>query len=157
MSIDPPVRKTRTPGSPGRGFGNYAVRLGEVVLARAEVALAPLNLKPLAYDTMICILDGHGMSQLDLSRRLGIYAPKMVGLLDGLEKRGLVERKVSPIDRRRHELVLTPNGHELLERAASVASALEDELFGCVPDTDKVRFEALVQRLEAAALPREGN
>ena len=151
MSIDPKDTSERAPTSPPRGFGNHAARLGDLVLARAEAALAPLDLKPLAYDTMICILDGHGMSQQDLSRRLGIYAPKMVGLIDGLEKRGLVERKVSPTDRRRHQLVLTPGGHELLQRAAAAAAALEEELFGCVPEQDKARFSALVERLEAAA------
>lgn len=143
----------RAPTSPHRGFGNHAVRLGELVLARAEAALAPLELTALAYDTMICILDGHGMSQQDLSRRLGIYAPKMVGLLDELETRGVVERKISATDRRRHELVLTPKGHDLLQRAAAIGAALEDELFGSFPDKDKARFIALVQKLEAAARP----
>lgn len=153
MSIDP--KDEPAPTAPRRGFGTHAVRLGELVFARGEAALAPLDLKPLAYDTMICILEGHGMSQQDVSRRLGIYAPKMVGVIDALETRGLVERKVSPTDRRRHQLVLTPSGHELLQRAAAVAAALEEELFGCVPDKDKARFEALVQRLEAAEQARE--
>jgi DNA-binding MarR family transcriptional regulator len=72
----------------------------------------------------------------------------MVGLLDGLEKRGLVERKVSPADRRQHMLLLTPKGEALLQRAAAVAAALEEELFGSLPDEDKARFEALVERLE---------
>ncbi len=138
---------------PHRGFGNHAVRLGELVLARAEAALAPLDLKPLDYDTLICILEGHGMSQQDLSRRLGLYAPKMVGLLDGLEQRGLVERKVSVSDRRRHEIVLTASGRALLDKAAAIGAALEEELFGALSEADKARFIAMVQRLEAGADP----
>tara|TARA_R110002110_G_scaffold86240_2_gene225078 strand:+ start:758 stop:1231 length:474 start_codon:yes stop_codon:yes gene_type:complete len=149
MPVKPEAKPQRAPTSPHRGFGNHAVRLGELVLARAEAALAPLDLKALAYDTMICILDGHGMSQQDLSRRLGIYAPKMVGLLDDLEKRGLVERKINPSDRRRHELVLTTSGHDILQRAAVIGAALEEELFGGIPDKDKAHFIALVQQLEA--------
>ena len=136
-----------------RSFGNNAVRLGELVLARAGAALAPLDLKPLDYETMACVLHGHGMSQLDLSRRLGIYAPKMVGLLDGLEQRGLVARKVSQVDRRRHELLLTAKGHKLLQRAMAVGAALEEELFGRVPEQDKERFATLVERLETAEAP----
>ncbi len=140
-----------------RSFGSQAVRLGEIVFARAEAALAPLDLTPLAYDAMVCILEGHGMSQQDLSRRLGIYAPKMVGVLDGLEKRGLVERKISPTDRRRHELILTPVAHELLQRATAIGAALEEALFGCVSTEDKARFAALVQRIEAEAAARESD
>lgn len=146
--------ETLRPSTPSRrSFGNHAIRLGELVLARAEAALAPLDLKPLTFETMRCILDSQGLSQLDLSRRLGIYAPKMVGLLDGLEKKGLVVRKISPSDRRRHELHLTPEGHALLRRAIAIGAALEEELFGGVPAEDKARFATLVQRLETDALP----
>lgn len=34
---------------------------------------------------MVCILKGEGMSQQDLSRKLGLYAPRMVALIDGLD------------------------------------------------------------------------
>ncbi|MGA0602695.1 MarR family winged helix-turn-helix transcriptional regulator [Caulobacter sp. KR2-114] len=134
-----------------RSFGAHAIRLGEMVFARAEAALAPLALTPLAYDAMVCILEGHGMSQQDLSRRLGIYAPKMVGVLDGLQQQGLVERQVSAADRRRHELRLTPAGHARLEAATAVAVGLERALFGDVPADGKAWMAALVARLEAEA------
>src|SRR4051794_15819193 len=99
------------PSAPSRrSFANHAVRLGELVLARFEAAVAPLGIRALALDTLVCIKDGYGRSQQDLSKRLGIYAPQTVGLIDGLEQKGLVERQVSPADRRRHTLVLTPAG-----------------------------------------------
>lgn len=140
-----------------RSFGANLVLLGEMVFARAEAALAPLDLTPLAYDALVCILEGHGMSQQDLSRRLGIFAPKMVGVLDGLEQQGLVERKVSPTDRRRHELALTPAGRDRLERATAIGVALEDALFGAVPALEKARLAALVRQLEAdTSAEREG-
>ena len=167
--IDPPVKRGEkkpvpknapapqpdadTPEHPAlalrRSYGAYAVKLGDMVFARAEAALAPFGLTPLAYDAMVCILEGHGMSQQDLSRRVGIYAPKMVAVLDGLQKRGLVERQVSAADRRRHELKLTPAAHALLDQATAVVAAVEDELFAGVSAEDRARFAALVSRLEA--------
>jgi DNA-binding MarR family transcriptional regulator len=155
VSIDPKSAPKQAPISLRRGFGSHVVRLAELALARAEAALQPLELTPLAYETMVCIGDGDGMSQTELSRQLSMYAPKMVGLLDGLEKKGLVERKVSPTDRRRHMLLLTPEGQELLQRAGPIAAALERELFGSLPEEDKARFEALVERLEAIERKRE--
>ncbi len=160
--MDPKSARKHAPIALHRGFGSHVVRLADMVLARANAALQPLELTPLGYGTMACIADGDGLSQMELSRQLNMYAPKMVGLLDGLEKRGLVERKVSPADRRQHMLLLTPKGEALLQRAAAVAAALEEELFGSLPDEDKARFEALVERLEetegergaAAAEPR---
>jgi DNA-binding MarR family transcriptional regulator len=149
MSVDPQGAGSLAPMSRRRGFGSLLVRIAKLALARAEAALRPLDLTPLAYETMICIVEGDGLSQKELSDRLYRYAPKMVGVIDALEKRGLVERKVSEADRRRRRLVLTPKGHGLLLRAGTVAAALEEELFGSLPDDDKSRFEALARRLEA--------
>ncbi|MDQ0465238.1 DNA-binding MarR family transcriptional regulator [Caulobacter ginsengisoli] len=138
---------------PRRSFANHAVRLGELVLARAEAAVAPLGIRALALDTLVCIKDGYGRSQQDLARRLGIYAPQMVGLIDTLEQKGLVERQVSPADRRRHVLVLTPAGEALLGQGLAIAETLEAELFGAVTAEQKAWFQALVERLEGAAPP----
>ena len=150
MATDPPPERDAPP-APRRGFGAHVVRLADLVLARAEAALQPFDLTPLAFDTMVCISAGEDLSQVELSRKLNKYAPKLVGLLDGLEARGLIERKINPADRRRHNLGLTPVGRTLLQRAAAAAAALEQELFGELPKADKDRLTALVDRLEADA------
>jgi len=134
---------------PRHGFGGDAVRLGELVMKRAEAALAPLGLTPLGYDLLLCIRASEGPSQQELSRVLNLYAQKMVGLIDGLEKQGLVERKVSPTDRRRHMLHLTTAGDAMLDRAIVIGAALEADLFGEVSEDDRARFHALVEALEA--------
>lgn len=150
MSTDPKAPGSPTPAALRDSFSGCAVRLGELVLARGAAALAPLDLTPVAYHAMLCILEGEGLSQQELSRQLNMYAQKMVGVIDGLEARGLVARTVSPTDRRRHRLHLTPAGSALVARASAVAAALEAELFGRIPEPDKARFRALVERLEAA-------
>ena len=133
----------------GRGFGYQVVRLAELVMAHGEKALAPLGLTPRAFEAMNCIMNGHGMSQQDLSQSLGLYAPQMVSLIDGLEQRGLVKRHISPTDRRRHVLSLAPNGKELLKSATKIAENLELELFSSVTVDDMARFAELIGRLEA--------
>lgn len=138
---------------PHRSYANHAVRLGELVLARFEAAVAPLGIKALALDTLISIKNGYGRSQQDLAKRLGIYAPQMVGLIDSLERKHLVTRQVSATDRRRHVLELTPEGEAVLERGLAIAAALEAELFGSVTPEEKVRFQELVERLESSAPP----
>jgi DNA-binding MarR family transcriptional regulator len=133
----------------GRGFGYQVVRLAELAMAHGERALAPLGLTPRVFEAMNCIVNRQGMSQQDLSRRLGLYAPQMVSLIDGLEQRGLVKRHISPTDRRRHVLSLTPSGKALLKSAAKIAENLELELFSSVTKDDMARFEAIIGRLEA--------
>src|SRR4051812_15835116 len=53
------------------------------------------------------------LSQLDLSRRLGLDPTIVVGLIDGLEARTLMRRVRDPADRRRYLLELTPAGRKL--------------------------------------------
>lgn len=155
MTTSPTPSDETSASLAGRSFGYLAVRLGEMVMGHGELVLAPFDLKPREFDAMHCILIGHGMSQRDLSRRLGLYAPRMVALIDGLQKRGLVERTVSASDRRRRVLSLTTRGRGLLDRATLVATKFEAELFGDVSPEDRDRFEALVQRVAAALVSNQ--
>jgi MarR family transcriptional regulator, organic hydroperoxide resistance regulator len=52
----------------------------------------------------------------DLAERLRCDASNITGIVDRLEARGLVERKVDGADRRVKNLVLTPGGRTLLEQ-----------------------------------------
>jgi DNA-binding MarR family transcriptional regulator len=51
-----------------------------------------------------------------------------VRLLDGLERRGLIERQPSPSDRRSHALVLTREGQRNLRRIKALAAEHEANL-----------------------------
>jgi len=51
-----------------------------------------------------------------------------VRLLDGLEKRGLIRRQPSPLDRRSHALVLTREGQKGLKRMKLLAAEHEASL-----------------------------
>jgi len=52
-----------------------------------------------------------------LADRLQVSRPSITGLVDGLVKRGLVERRPSPDDRRRIDHVLTVDGRAALRTA----------------------------------------
>ena len=130
-----------------------AVKLGEMVIRQADAVLAPLGLKPREYNVMTCIACGDDVSQQDLARMLGIYAPGLVGLLDILQGKALVERRRSTIDRRRHILSLTDAGRDLLARADVVVAGLEDDLFGGMTQAEKLALRALIKRVELQPKP----
>jgi DNA-binding MarR family transcriptional regulator len=58
--------------------------------------------------------EGEGLSQIELSRQLIMHRSNVTGLVDRLEKRGLVKRKDYASDRRAYRVVLSPEGAELL-------------------------------------------
>jgi MarR family transcriptional regulator, lower aerobic nicotinate degradation pathway regulator len=62
------------------------------------------------------------LSQQEIARRLGIDPTVLVGVVDELERRGLVERRRDPDDRRRYHLAVTESGVELLAKAERTAT-----------------------------------
>ena len=73
-----------------------------------------------------------GLTQRELSRRIGMTEPTTVSAIDTMEKRGFVERRVDPEDRRRRMVCLTGRGRalkaELLPRAFEVNMAAIEAL-----------------------------
>jgi DNA-binding MarR family transcriptional regulator len=56
-----------------------------------------------------------GLSQIELSRQLIMHRSNVTGLVDRLEKRGLLVRKDLASDRRAYRVVLTESGTSLLD------------------------------------------
>ncbi len=57
--------------------------------------------------------DEDGMSQRELSDRVGINGPTMVTAINAMERAGLVQRVPNTIDRRKTNVHLTPRGRKL--------------------------------------------
>lgn len=63
-----------------------------------------------------------GAALSDLAEHVGISAPAMSKMVDGLVRRELVSREISQSDRRRISLAITPVGRAMLARARQLAS-----------------------------------
>jgi DNA-binding MarR family transcriptional regulator len=80
-----------------------------------------------------------GLSQQELAGSLGIHPSRLVALLDQLEKRGLVERRPNPDDRRLYSLHLTEAGEGALGQISKVAREHQEALLASLnPDERKV-------------------
>ena len=58
--------------------------------------------------------DGDGISPSEIAQQLGVTRATVTGLLDGLEKCGLISRQTHPDDRRAFCIELTPQGRQFL-------------------------------------------
>jgi DNA-binding MarR family transcriptional regulator len=111
------------------GHLGYFVRRLQVWIFQDFVrALASFDIRPAQFSVLVVIEANSGLSQADLSERLGIERARLVRLLDGLEKRGLIRRQPSPLDRRTHALVLTREGNKSLKRMKLLAAEHEESL-----------------------------
>jgi DNA-binding MarR family transcriptional regulator len=69
-----------------------------------------------------------GLSQRAVADRVGTVPSRIVGLIDSLEERGLVQRTRSSADRRNYELRLTARGTTMLAALRQVAEDHEAEI-----------------------------
>lgn len=127
--------------------GFRLIKLGEMVLATTEAAFAPLGMSPRQYNVLATAASLNSPSQQELSRRLGIDPNVMVGVIDELERQGVVERRRNPADRRRYIVAPTERGRELLRESARVVEEVEARVFGGLSDDERALLHEVAGRL----------
>jgi DNA-binding MarR family transcriptional regulator len=114
-------------------------------------ALAPFGLTGRDLAVLI-VLDGLGpASQQEAARGLAVDRTTMVALLDGLEAKGIVERRPAEEDRRRNVVQLTESGRRTFAAALAASDEAERAFIGTVMDEAraaefKEQLRALVTR-----------
>jgi DNA-binding MarR family transcriptional regulator len=122
-------------------------QLGRYSAERFAERLRPLDLQPRHFGLLAQLAGAEGQSQQRLADALGIHRNVMVGLVDELEGRGLVERRRHPGDRRAHALYLTPIARELLVRAERSATENDAALVAALDPAEQRVLVSLLQRL----------
>ena len=132
----------------GHSVGFLLSQLGYAVTRRFRSELEELSLDPRHFGLMRGIAASGSPSQQALGDSLHIPASSVVALLDHLEQRGLVRRRLDPSDRRVRFVELTEEGRHVLARATEVATGIESAL--CLGFGLDER-EAMIGKLQALA------
>jgi DNA-binding MarR family transcriptional regulator len=90
--------------------------------------MAPYQLKPVDFSVLSLVGHNPGITSRQLCNALGILPPNLVGMVNAMEKRELLERRPHPRDGRAMGLHLTTAGHKLMRDAEKTAAALEAEV-----------------------------
>ncbi|MEO0035883.1 MAG: hypothetical protein RLZZ501_1906 [Pseudomonadota bacterium] len=129
-------------------------RLARLWRARLDERLAPLGLTQAKWVILLHLdrCDGQ-LPQRELVIRVGVEGPTLVRVLDGLERRGLIERRDCPTDRRSKIVVLTPAAAPLIARIAAIAGALREEALTGLDDDALAACHAVLRRMTANLEP----
>jgi DNA-binding MarR family transcriptional regulator len=128
-------------------------RLGFTAKEQAMRAYEDTGLSPYHYAILIALDADTHKTQRSIADALGYDRGQLVGLLDELEERGLVERRRDPSDRRRQVVEMTAAGKRALKQLRGVAQRLEDELLSPLDPAEQDRLHALLLRLAEHHLP----
>jgi DNA-binding MarR family transcriptional regulator len=86
-------------------------------------------------------------TQAALAQAIGADKSRIIGVLDELQKQGLIERYPDPADRRVHLLALTASGDERRQRVRAEIRRNEERLLGHLPTADRDAFLRSLQVL----------
>ncbi|OKH80539.1 MarR family transcriptional regulator [Mycobacterium sp. SWH-M3] len=125
--------------------------LARRIRAEAELEFRQFNLRARHVIALTLLRDFGERSQSDLAEALGVEPTNLVILLNELEASGLVERRRSTEDRRRHIVLLTDAGARKLSDVEDVVADIEDRMFSALDTDERATLYTLLQRAAAAA------
>lgn len=142
-------------------YGQLDERIG-YHLRRAQIAVfadfyasfESVNIRPVQYSILTIIEANPGLLQTQVSDALGIRKTNFVGLIVGLEKRGLVKRVQQENDRRSYGLYLSETGKDFMPHLHQLAQQHEQGVIGALSDKQTRDLFALLKAI-AAKPPRD--
>jgi len=129
-------------------------RLGFSAKEQTMKAYEQTGLHPYHHGILTVLGDRSSETQGAIADALGYDRGQLVGMLDELEERGLVERRRDPNDRRRHIVSLTADGEKTLRRLRALSAEIEDEFLSPLSNEERANLHALLYRLAEKHDPR---
>jgi DNA-binding MarR family transcriptional regulator len=154
-TIDPQTSlKPRPPQELVSSTSHLLKRLGFTVKDRSMEAFESTGLNPAHYAVLALLEEEPRETQAMIADALGYDRSHLVGLLDEIEERGLIERRRDPEDRRRHLVTLTPEGKRSLKQLRALVKRIDDEFFAPLDADQREQLHGLLLELACHHEPR---
>jgi DNA-binding MarR family transcriptional regulator len=121
--------------------------LGYEVRRELGARLADLGLELRQFGLLRLLAQDDGQSQRALGAMLEITPNRMVGLVDDLEHKGLIERRAHPADRRAYAIALTEPGRALLRTAFQAAFGVEADVCSGLSQDERKQLLGLLSKV----------
>lgn len=144
----------RTNAVTGRGSGRsllYVVKQLELaVRASLDEIVKPAGITSVQY-TALTVLDHHdGLSLAQLARDSFVTPQAAADLVANLERRDLVRRDRSAVDRREVVVSLTPQGRQVLTDRAAAVQQLEHLMIESLDEDEARMFRDILDRCRSS-------
>ena len=128
-----------------KDLGAMAARLTRSLIAMERPILAAHEVSMWGYAVLSALRAEPARTQAALARTIGADKTRLIGVLDTLQQRGLIEREPDPADRRVHLLRLTAEGKRLHTSVQAEIRKAESKFLAGLPKPDR---DAFVRSLE---------
>ena len=130
--------------------GHYIRRLQQVAVALFMEETAEFGITPVQFATLMTAHEHPGLDQRSLAARISFDTSTIGGVIDRLEKRGLILRNAAPHDRRLRLLTVTEEGERLLEQALPRVRAAQQRILAPLAQAEQQDFLQQMQRVVEA-------
>ena len=118
-----------------RGFGLFKEQLDSY------------DLTPPQFSLLAFLWIEDGLSQTSLSQKTQVDRTTIGGLIDRLEKLGLVERLPTPEDRRAYRICLTDKGRGLERELCAIAARVTEKFLAPLDAEEQTALRATLKKL----------
>lgn len=101
-------------------------------------------------------MSGQAMTPTELTRYLTIEGTSISVVIDGIGRRGLIQRRRSRTDRRMVKVSLTEQGRTLLEEIDAAIAALIKEIYGPLTAAERGQLIRLCRKVRDASVVHNG-
>jgi DNA-binding MarR family transcriptional regulator len=127
--------------------GHYIRRLQQIAVGIFMDEMADVNVTPVQFALLFAASQETGLDQRTLAGRIGLDTSTIGAVVDRLESRELIERNVSPDDKRVRLLSVTPTGKKLLQAVMPAMLRAQERMLAPLPKADRSKFMAMVRRI----------
>lgn len=113
---------------------------------QARTQAAGFDLTSVQFAALDAIAQQPGIDQASMAASISFDRATIGGVVDRLEHKGLVQRRVSAQDRRARRLHLTPEGERSLKAMRSVVEALQDDILAPLSSAERATFLRLARK-----------
>ncbi|WP_238365108.1 MarR family winged helix-turn-helix transcriptional regulator [Mesobacterium pallidum] len=133
--------------------GHVLRRLHQLSTAvfQERIKAAGHEMTSVQYAALRTLAEHPGIDQAGLAARIAYDRATIGGVVDRLEQKGLVERCVSPRDRRAREVRLSEQGQALFDEVRPLVDGLQDDILAGLTDKERAQFLTLGAKVIAAA------
>jgi DNA-binding MarR family transcriptional regulator len=143
-------RNRRRAEFPPAESSGYLVRDAHRAFQRLlEKRIAAYGLKRGQWYFLRVLWTEDGLSQRELSARVGMMEPTTVIALRSMERSGLIRRARSADDKRRAQVWLTPKAQRLRNELLALARGITEEAEGGISRRDLALFRRTIARMTA--------
>jgi DNA-binding MarR family transcriptional regulator len=114
--------------------------LTRALVAREEPVLRAHDISMWGYIVLTALVEQPVRTQAALAQAIHADKSRIIGVLDELQERGLIQRRPDESDRRVHLLSLTPAGDRLRRSVEAGIRRREEEVLAMLPPTDREVF-----------------